>query len=79
MYILDEASDKSLSNVILYLTLPEILELKDSIDALIAKPINNHMHISDETFKKEITICIYDKNKLDGFNDRSKKLILEDK
>lgn len=78
MRILDESSDKSLEKVILYLTLEEALELKDSLDELLKKPLNNHTHVSDENFQKEITVCIYDTNNLSGFSERSKNLIKND-
>ena len=78
MRILDEISDKSLENIILYLTSSEASELRDSLDQLLKKPLNNHIHISNENFQKEITVCIYDMNNLKGFNDRSIDLIIKD-
>ncbi len=78
MRILDEIADKSLESVIVYLTLSEATELRDSIDELLKKPINNHNHVSSENFQKEITICIYDANNLNGFDERSKNLILNE-
>ncbi|MBA3238187.1 MAG: hypothetical protein H0T62_07575 [Parachlamydiaceae bacterium] len=79
MRILDEVSDMSLENVILYLTISEASELRDSIDELLKKPLNNHGHVSSENFQKEITVCIYDLTNLDEFNERSKDLIINDK
>lgn len=79
MRILDENSDKSLENVILYLTQSEASELRDALDDLLKNPLNNHVHISNENYQKEITVCLYDVNNLDDFNKRSKKLILDDK
>lgn len=79
MYILDEKTDKSIKKIILYLTYSEASELKDSLENLLRKPLNNHEHISNEDFKKEITICIYDVNNLNGLNDRSINLIKKDK
>lgn len=79
MRILNEDSDKSLDKVIIYLTMPEAKELKDSLEAIINKPLGNHSHIPDENFEKELTICIYDVNNLDGFDDRSTDLILNNK
>lgn len=79
MHILEEDSDKSIDNVTLYLTYSEALEFRDSLNDLLKNPANNHAHISNESFLKEITICIYDKNNLKGFNERSLRLILEDK
>lgn len=78
MRILDEISDKSLKNIILYLTLAEASELKDSLDVLLNKPLDNHAHIPDENFQKEITVCIYDIENLKGFDERSMNLIIND-
>jgi len=78
MYILDEVSDKSLERVVVYLTHSEALELKDSLEDLLKKPLANHAHISDENFQKELTVCIYDVNNLKGFNKRSIDLIMND-
>lgn len=78
MRLLDEISDKSLKKVVLYLTCSEALELKDSLDDLLKKPLNNHAHISCEDFTKEITVCIYDIDNLKGFNERSMELIIND-
>ena len=78
MRILDESS-KSLENIILYLTYSEASELKDGLDDLLKKPLNNHIHVSNENFQKEITVCIYDKDNLKGFNERSIDLIINDK
>ncbi len=78
MRILDESSDKSLKNVILYLTFAEASELKDSLEGLLKKPLNNHAHISNENLQKEITVCIYDVDNLKGFNKRSMNLIIND-
>jgi GGDEF domain-containing protein len=79
MRILDEISDKSLENIILYLTFSEASELRDSLDDILKKPVNNHIHISSENIQKEITVCIYDINNLKGFNKRSMDLIIKDK
>ncbi len=79
MRILDEISDKSLENVILYLTQLEALELRDSLNDLLKKPLNNHSHISSDDFQKEVTVCIYDVENLNGFNARSIDLIINDK
>lgn len=78
MRILDEASDKSINNILLCLTFSEALELRDSLNALIEKPLNNHAHIPNDDFSKEITVCVYDINNLKDFNKRSIDLILYD-
>lgn len=78
MHILDETSNRSLKKVSSYLTYSEALELRDSLNDLIQTPLNNHAHIPCENYQKEITVCIYDVNKLDGFDERSVKLITKD-
>ncbi len=78
MRILDETSDKSLENTTLYLTFMEASHLRDSLNQLLKEPLNNHAHISSEDYQKEITVCIYDVNNLQGFSERSKNLIVND-
>lgn len=76
MRILDQNSGKSLENVTLYLTTAEAMELRDSVNEIINRTLNNHAHISDENFQKEITVCIYEINNLKGLDERSINLIL---
>ncbi len=78
MRILDKDSDKSLNNVLLYLSYSQALEFRDSLNDLLKRPLNNHSHVSSDDYKKEITVCIYDTDNLCGFNERSKKLIKRD-
>jgi hypothetical protein len=77
MRILNTITDKKIDNITIYLTNSEAQELLDSLEAIISEP-KHHSHIPSEDFMKEITVCIYDPNNLSGFNERSKKLILED-
>jgi len=79
MRILDENTDKSLENITLYLTLSEAMELRGSLNELIENPKNNHTHINDENYQKELTVCIYSTEDLNGFNTRSIDLILNNK
>ncbi len=80
MRILGLDTDNKLDNVILYLTLTEAKELRDSLNDIIMGPqTRHHRHISSEDYQKEITVCIYDETNLEGFDERSKKLILKDK
>ncbi len=81
MRILDESSDQSLSNVILYFTLAEAGTMRNALDSLLAEPVTNHVHVSQEDYQKEVTVCIYDADLLadDDFNERSLRLIREDK
>lgn len=80
MRIYNEDTDKKVNKIILYLTPSEAQELKDSIELIINNEKYQHEHIPDreDNYKREITICIYRKDNLSSFDERSKKLILND-
>ena len=81
MRIYDSDSDKKINNVILYLTPDEAREMKNFLDLLLSNnEKHHHEHIPDREndFKREITVCIYEKENLSSFDERSKKLILND-
>jgi hypothetical protein len=79
MRLLNQDNDKPLDRLTIYLTQSEAKEMLDSIQTLIKGPEGNHSHIPSEDFQKEITICIYDTDSMSNFNERSKKLIIQDK
>ncbi len=81
MRIYNVDSDKKVNKVILYLTPDEAQEMKDSLELLINNnKKHHHEHIPDreDDFKREITICIYKEDNLSTFDERSRKLILND-
>ena len=78
MRIHDEESDRSLSKIIVFLTKSEAEELKSDLNSLLCDPMGNHTHLSSDDYRKEITVCIYDEARLEGFSDRAKRLIRED-
>jgi hypothetical protein len=78
MRILDEVADQSLSVITIYLTEAEAEELRDSLEQLLANWPSRHEHVSSSDYKKQITVCIYDAENLEGFDARSKQLINED-
>ena len=78
MRLLDGDSDKSIDEVFIYLTKLEAKELVDSLESLLTDQLGSHNHISSSDHKKEITVCIYDEKFIEGFSERSKKLIIED-
>jgi hypothetical protein len=78
--ILDVENDKALNDVTLYLTISEAKELLGDLQDLINKfGRNEHAHINDTEFNHELTLVLYDEQNLVGFDERSKKLIKEDK
>lgn len=81
MRIYNIDSDKKINKVILYLTDEEAQEMKDSLELLINNNAkHHHEHIPDRSddFKREITVCIYKEDNLSSFDERSRKLILND-
>jgi hypothetical protein len=53
--------------------------LRDSLNILLKDPSLRHCRISNDDYSKEITVCIYDETNPNEFDERSKKLIIEDK
>lgn len=78
MRMLDEDGDRKVDRLTLYLTQAEAEELRDSLEGVLKGPRGNHAHIPSADFQKEVTIVIYDDGQLDEFDERSKRLILED-
>jgi hypothetical protein len=79
MRILNDNEDKRISEATIYLTENEAKQLLDFLKALIEDRDMHHFHIDSEDFKDRLTITIYDDKDLKGFDERSKKLILEGK
>lgn len=79
MRILDNESYEKLDNVTLYFTREEAMQLKSYLNQLLDAPDSQHRHLSSSDYQKEVTICIYEEDQLDGFSPRSIKLIKEDK
>jgi hypothetical protein len=48
------------------------------LEQLLANWPSRHEHVSSSDYKKQITVCIYDAENLEGFDERSKQLINED-
>ncbi|MDD2377031.1 MAG: hypothetical protein PHD15_05705 [Clostridia bacterium] len=79
MRILDLDNDKSIKNAIIYLKINEAKELLDSINEIVKEnDLNNHVHIGDIDFSHEITLTLYDEQKLDMLDERSRKIIIQD-
>ena len=81
MRIYDEDNDKASENVSLFLTVEEAKEMIDTLEGLLvqAKNTATHAHLNDDDYEHEITVTIYDENKLDGLHERIKKLIIENR
>jgi len=80
MRISDDATDKKLDKVTLFLTESEALQLEDYLKQFLKKPKDKgyHFHLSSEDYQKEITVCIYNPKNISTLHHRAQKLILED-
>ncbi len=75
MRILDEDNDKPIKTALVLLTPKEAREFRDALEQVLERPDNNHVHIPDSTYEREITIAIYTPDNLKHFNERVKMLI----
>ncbi len=78
MRILNQDTNSSINRIIIYLTSAEAKELRDSVEHLLTVSDVQHEHIPSEDFRKEISVTIYNPDSLDVFDDRSKRIILDD-
>jgi len=81
MRILDPNTDKAINEIGIFLTLNEAKELRDKLERLIDNPSEHHNHIEDAGMDpmKELTVAIYTHDNMRMFDERSRKLIEEDK
>jgi hypothetical protein len=78
MRILNSDTNTALQAVVLYLELNELQEVLGLLEGLAQNPSEQHVHLSDAKFQKEITIAVYTASNLDTFDERSRRLIVED-
>jgi hypothetical protein len=78
MRILDYDTNKSVKDLLILLTPEEVMELIDDLEQLVSQDRSqNHVHLNDSDFQREITIAIYKPDDFHSFDDRIKQLILE--
>ena len=75
MRIHDSDNDKVIDNATVYLTATEAQELMDDLSAVLLNPKGNHAHICSADYQQELTVCIYNLDDLDEFDDPSKAII----
>ena len=80
MIIFDETSNKSLDNITLLLTKNEATQMIGYLeDLLLNTEKNEHYHLNNDSYSKEITIAFYNKvGCLDNFSSKYKNLILSE-
>lgn len=77
MRIYDDESKKSLGSILIMLTPGEVHELIGKLKSLDLT--NDHIHVDDENYKREITVGLYTPQNLQNFSDEVIRLIQEDK
>jgi hypothetical protein len=76
MRIYDHENKSSLMSILIMLTPREIHELVGKLQSL--DMANDHIHLGDEHYKREITIGYYTPQNLQNFSDEVIRLIQED-
>jgi hypothetical protein len=77
MIIYDDKNKRRLTGVTLFLTPEEAAELGDSAIDLSENPDKRHQHVSSSDYSSEITLAVYTKDNLSGFDTESQFLICE--
>ncbi len=75
MRILNLNDSTPLSNITVYLTPAEATQMIGYLEQLSAER-GEHFHLNDDVYQREITLTVYQEEHLDGYDERSKKLIL---
>ncbi|TKG92988.1 hypothetical protein EYV94_18630 [Puteibacter caeruleilacunae] len=80
MRLFDQEKETLINDLLILLTIDEALELKCELERLIQQQkTDDHGHINNEDYTKEITVSVYDPNNIDNFSRRIKNLIIDDK
>lgn len=79
MYIIDKESKKKVDDIVLILTKSEMKQLLGYARQLLeTPPPSDHYHLSDEDYKKEITICLRELDGISKFDPEIEQLIQKD-
>ena len=76
MRIYDPQTKKALRKILLMLTPSEIQELRGTLESLSVT--NDHIHLDDEMYKREITVGLYTSQNIQNFSSEVIKLIQQD-
>jgi hypothetical protein len=76
MYIIDDDNNTKLDSVTLLLNKVEAKQFLGYLKQLLEEnPKSDHYHLESDDFQQEITICLYEHDKLDNFSDKINKII----
>lgn len=76
MRIYDDENRKSLQSILIMLTPAEVNELIGYLKGLNIN--NDHCHVDDQSYKREITIGLYTPQTVNNFSDEVIQLLKED-
>lgn len=84
MRIFNYPTNSIFDEIDIYLTPNEIKEMINKMSNLLEDSKLHHIHLSEynqdsSKIIKEINVCVYTNNNLSEFDERSRKIILEDK
>lgn len=79
MRILNQADNAPLSSITVYLTAAEALQAIGYLEQMLAEPRQHHFHLNDDEYRRELTLAVYQPGNLDHYDERSRKLIAEEK
>ncbi len=77
MLVYDPNSNRPIDNATIFLTVEEAKELHDDLASLIARPSENHAHIYSCDYQREVTVCVYDAQKIDSLDEKTRKLLIK--
>ena len=78
MRLLNDSTGEALRSVIVYLTPDEARQLVGSLEQMLENPKDHHHHVNDDEYAHELTVTIYRDDNMGSFDERSRRLILDD-
>ena len=78
MILYDETASKEIDNITVLLEKSEVIQLISYLnDLLHCSTMDEHYHLNNDDYSKEVTIALYEKNgNLDHFAEKYRKLII---
>jgi hypothetical protein len=80
--LLDEDSDRTIKSLALYLTPKEAQKARNALDELLAWHESSkieHVHLDDTEYEHHLTLVLYTPEEAERFQERWRRLIVEDR
>ncbi len=78
MRIYDDHNEQSLPSVMIFLTKKELRELRGYVDSLLEGPLCDHVHLTDDEYRREITLASYSETEKNTFAEQFNELVQND-